>query len=458
MRFHRAPSTAALVSVAFSCASAFSQSSTSSPHGTLATTEGCPIYDFELASLIATHIPACTKKLLVFTECYGGDKINDFANSPNTAVISATKPGQTAQYGGYHDDAARALKPGPGRNGNDVHVAGRNGRGKGETPTRGGTMSAGNFNLDNVTDNGPVRSRHIVVYAGIPNAMDSADRNAIKNNFQGEPNTTVHTAGAHGAANGYDQPGSSGGLHRAIDDAATEITNSPDPCREQFILFVTDHGDLEKLTNDEVRLIQSGQTIRTTIVGFRSGLEANGSDFLNTSGNTTSYSVILPLGAVGMTWRETNGRMFPNGTLTLKVQAGGYAAYITAFRELHSDFDNSGIIGDFPMDSILIEFDISEDIFVSSFFDNTITAAFTNRSRYTLPLGLQGLHSGEMMRGEYQAPCIADFDANGVVEDVDYDSYFTAFLEAFPDADLDGSGDVNAIDLAMFIEHFSEGC
>lgn len=432
------------------------QTTTASKHGTLCVSSGCPMYDFELAQLIAAHIPACTKKLIVLTECYGGDVVNDFANSPNTAVISATSPGQQAQYGGYDDDAANALRPGPGRNGNDVHVAGRNGRGRGETPMRGGTMSAGNFNLDDVSSNGPVRSRHIVYYAGKPNGMDNAYRDTIKSNFAGQANTTVHTAG--GSGSGYDQPGTTGGLHHAIDDAATNITNSPDPCREQFILFVSDHGDLEKLTQAQIRELGVGKTVKTSLPGFISGVDANPADFLNTPGNTTSYSVLLPLGQTGMTWNPDRGRILQNGQLVLTVSAGGFNSVISVFRELHSDFDSSGIIGDFPMDTILIEFDIPEDIFVTSFFDNNVTVSLTNRSRYTLPLGLQGLHSGEISKAEYKEPCVADYDASGTVDDDDYVTYMRAFEAQDPDADLNGSGFVDADDVAIFVEHFLAGC
>ncbi len=71
------------------------------------------------------------------------------------------------------------------------------------------------------------------------------------------------------------------------------------------------------------------------------------------------------------------------------------------------------------MDTIVIEFDIADETFAASFFDNTVRAMLTNGSSSTLPLGLQGLHVGEMMRGEYEAPWVADYDANGAVEDAD---------------------------------------
>ncbi len=131
---------------------------------------------------------------------------------------------------------------------------------------------------------------------------------------------------------------------------------------------------------------------------------------------------------------------------------------INTFRELHSDFDSSGVIGDFSMDTILIEFDIPEDVFVTSFFDNEVTVALANRSNLDLPLGLQGLHSGEMMKAEYKEPCLADFDANGEVEDADFDAYMQAFEMQDPDADLNGSGEVEVEDLALFLERYFSGC
>jgi hypothetical protein len=383
-------------------------------HGTLCTSSGSPVYDFELALLISSNIPKCSKKLIVATQCYGGNLLNDFSDrskTPNTAVISATKPGQRAYYGGYDDDAAAALKPGPGRNGNDVHVAGRNGRHRKETPKRGGTMSAGNFNLDNVSDNGPVRSRHIVYYAGIPGGADDDYRDTISDNFAGEANTTVHTAGGNGGGDGYDHPGTADGLSDAIESAADEINNAEDPCKEQFILFISDHGDLEKLTYSEYRQILRGETIRTTITGFESFVEANPEDFFDTADNVTSYSVLLPLGESEMRWNVDEGRMLNDGDLFLEIFTPDLSMELGEFRELYADFDGSGIIGDDPMDAVLIEFDIPEDVFVDAFFDNELTTFLSNDSEYDLPLGMQGLHSGEISKGEgFEPPSEIEID------------------------------------------------
>jgi hypothetical protein len=78
---------------------------------------------------------------------------------------------------------------------------------------------------------------------------DNADRDVIVQNFAGQPNTTVDTAGgvrapsdSNKGVDGWEYPGTSRALSRAIAAAGTAIRNSENPAREQFILFVGDHG------------------------------------------------------------------------------------------------------------------------------------------------------------------------------------------------------------------------
>ena len=82
---------------------------------------------------------------------------------------------------------------------------------------------------------------------------------AVNENFKDEKNTTVRTCGGEPDAadnsrgrNGWDYPGNKEGLKRAIDEAAKEIEKAK-PKREQFILFVSDHGDGERLDEFERR-------------------------------------------------------------------------------------------------------------------------------------------------------------------------------------------------------------
>jgi hypothetical protein len=243
-------------------------------------------------SMIDRFIPAESQKLLVLTECYAGNisRSPSFANAPNTCILSATVPDQTGKYGGYHDDAARALKPGAGRTALTVHTQGVKGKmtarppppghtnrflylfENSEWPITGGTLSPEGFSLEPITADSAVQSRHIVIFMGDPGGTninvevhgdvtvplsygfprpiyDNDDRDAIIRNFAGQPNTTVVTAGGAASAtdgnkgrNGWEHPGSSIALSRAIRAAGDAIRNSENPAREQFILFVGDHG------------------------------------------------------------------------------------------------------------------------------------------------------------------------------------------------------------------------
>ncbi|MEO8425935.1 MAG: hypothetical protein ABI651_02365 [Verrucomicrobiota bacterium] len=141
-----------------------------------------------------------------------------------------------------------------------------------EWPTVAGAVSLANFPLNPVSTTGPIESRHIVIYCGspidrnvrvethdgktIPSAdgqktpfSDAGDRDRIKQNFSVESNTTVTTAGGAPQAgdrrlgqNGWDYSGTLGGLEAALQKAEDAIKNSAHPEREQFILYVGDHG------------------------------------------------------------------------------------------------------------------------------------------------------------------------------------------------------------------------
>lgn len=83
---------------------------------TICTTYGDDIYDYQLDQMIDSVVPPSAKRLIVLTQCYGGDCLDNFTGT-NTAVVSATSSGQKAKYGGYDDDAANACKPEAGKTG-----------------------------------------------------------------------------------------------------------------------------------------------------------------------------------------------------------------------------------------------------------------------------------------------------------------------------------------------------
>ncbi len=212
---------------------------------TLCTSAGADVTESDLAGMISTYISPFANRMITFTQCYGGDCLDSFTGS-NTTVTSATSAGQEAVYGGYDDDAAEALRPGGGTAGT-VHDAGTAGRDSDETPTTGGGLSPDDFSLEPVDPiYGPVTSRHIVVYAGIPDSNPGRDNDQaqrIRDQFASEPNTTVTTVGGNGTGV-WDHPGTAADLAGAIAYAGQMIDDSMFPENEQFILFVTDHGDL----------------------------------------------------------------------------------------------------------------------------------------------------------------------------------------------------------------------
>ena len=65
------------------------------------------------------------RTLLIFTQCYGGDMMDNFSSRPGTTILSATSAGgERSTYEGYDDDAVAALIPELGRTSDDVHAAG----------------------------------------------------------------------------------------------------------------------------------------------------------------------------------------------------------------------------------------------------------------------------------------------------------------------------------------------
>ena len=196
-------------------------------HGTLASNDGRDVYDWELEFLISLFINGNYESMiLAFTECYGGDKFDDFAGYANTALLSGSMAGNTSQYGGYHRALAGALAPGVTTDA--AHAAGVAGQGTGDSPTKAGA---------NVTVGGS-QSTHVLVWAGKPEAPDQADIADIRNNFNG-PNQTVtvlsgNGGGADGAATLDNLIGELAGIGAQMD------------ANEQFVMFVTDHGNLDQ--------------------------------------------------------------------------------------------------------------------------------------------------------------------------------------------------------------------
>lgn len=284
--------------------------------GTLATEGPQMITGDDLKSFLESHLPAEAEKLLVFTQCFGGSIASSegFRDMPNTAIASASSANQTAKYGGYDDDAARGLRPEEGRTALDMHrdaILGRSStlpapdeksRDKNylfkeeEWPITAGGLGLESFSLAPVTPAGPIKSRHIIFYAGQPekkqiwletqdghtvrgteNAQslevgDFSVRDQVVKNFMGQPNTTVRTVGGKPASEkstegteGWDYAGTYPGLERAVREAGEAIRNASDPSAEQFILYVGDHGGQGFTLVAEPTTFEAGTSLSLTV-------------------------------------------------------------------------------------------------------------------------------------------------------------------------------------------------
>jgi hypothetical protein len=358
-------------------------------NGFLSVNDGDRIQDSKLASWIS-GIDSSANRLLILTECYGGEVALQFTGT-NTAVTSATSlTSQTAYAGGYDTGAANALVPATGGNALGVHDLASLIKNPKESPTTGGGLALSSFPLDPVGTNN-IESRHIIVYAGRPTNDDTTNRDTIVKNFSKESNTTVTTVGGAGSADGWNQPGTAAGLKDAIDSAKTAINNATNPSREQFILFVGDHGGERETQRVLVSLPpESGAPITavdpTNPSPTQNGLltfQSNPSSaaYMNPAmlgpGTTPGFSCFIDLSSTG------NGRPVVTSSLSFIIEPSlwqmevtpqtgpnaGHSIFLSNPILLANDYNGDGIIGDAPGEGVTLEFPVDPSVMTSSFFD-----------------------------------------------------------------------------------------
>jgi len=393
----------------------------------------------QLKNMLDEHLPDGTEQLLIFSQCYGGNMAHSdhFKDREDTTVLSGTGVGQEGAYGGYNDDAARALGPGKGKTAKDVHDAGKKGKAdkyapdKGyhdpdnsklwdEEPTNTGAKDPGDFSLESTKEEGPIHSRHIVVYAGQPQRKkvrgrtveghtelderideaeldvgDDMDRDTIKDNFNGQPNTTVETCGGEPdpndeskGQNGWDHPGTPEGLKDAIKNAAKRIKEAGDDKIEQFILFVTDHGFGETLKQFEERRKKVEKVKRTSLA-----------DPFKSFGAGSSYAhhimhdkQAIPGFRVALNFehspfdihRDAAGKFIPrykSGDFELEIApVGKQPIHLAEFSETALEIGTTGRLGDTPGDELNLYFPMKKDQFVNQTFGSDLAISLLNNS------------------------------------------------------------------------------
>jgi hypothetical protein len=347
------------------------------PYATLCTESGPPVTDYGLRQMLDAYIDAYQSTLLVFTQCYAGDVADDFAGRDRTGLLSATAISQTARYRGYHDDAARALEAGEGRTSDDVHATGVAGKSRHEDPFKTGDV----ISLAPVSSTGEIQSRRVLVYGGcdsVNGALDRADRDAIEANFAGDISTNVTTVGMNGATGGWDYPGTLAGLRQALDTIGGQMNEN-----EQFILFVTDHGDKHPATRD-VSVPSDGSTgVEITVQPQLI------SDMLADADNESGTGITLFL---------PEQFTAPTEGLTLTL-----ASTDTVFTDVVShimDFNGSGV-PDLPGEGIHLTYSIAESALIPETpveLAYTLALTIENGTGVPLNLGYVSLDSGPIAR------------------------------------------------------------
>jgi hypothetical protein len=380
-------------------------------------------------------LPEDTEQLLIFTQCYAGNMANskEFKDRPNTTILSGCGEGQEAKYGGYHDDAAKELRPGKGRTAKDVHDAGEEGKADefreggptpkphaadiwDEKPFTAGKIKPEDFSLEPTSEEGPIHSRHIVIYGGKSDLKkdkvrevngrtkidpqngkekkfsDAQNRDTIKENFENQKDTTVKSCGGKPNKNdpskgedGWDYPGNYESLKKAIEEAAEAIKKAK-PKKEQFILFASDHGDGERLDEFEDRKAK-----KKTKTSLSDPFKPFGKDstyahhILQDPKALPGFSVPLDFGRSPLTIKaDAFSKPLPNfkkGDFALEITAAnGDQILLDSFKESVFIMGKNGVVGHNPGDELKLFFPMDKHDFVKRTFGNSLKIALLNET------------------------------------------------------------------------------
>ncbi len=218
--------------------------------GALRGADGQSFTSADLRKWIDTCIPASRRQdmILVFSQCFGANWFGDFMDyiESDTTLLAASQEDTPSTYTGVHVAYADNLKPT-----NKVEKLQDEGV-KRITGATGGDTVKGAGSKARVI--GGVKSTHVLVWASNPAPDDWRDINSVKSNFAGRANTTVTVLA--GSADRKDKDGNTtsfaatkGNMQLALATIGlamylSQFTPPPIPKSEQFVLFVTDHGDL----------------------------------------------------------------------------------------------------------------------------------------------------------------------------------------------------------------------
>ncbi len=260
-----------------------------------------------------------------------------------------------------------------------------------------------------------------------------------------------------GGCNGtYDHPGTHKGLSDALKKIGEDIAASDDPCGEEFILFVSDHGDIHRM---DVTVPHSTLPNSTSVYSIQPWpIPLDPMPWLDTPDNVTSVSFFVPLGAVNSRVHNLNfGDLFHPGNWTVQVIGMQGPLNLTQFVETHVEF-NDIFIGNRPLEGVRLSFPIPEQLFMDSFFDVFVCVQVTNRTSRPWTISNVSLDSGNIQKGNISSGCPADFNNDGAVDFFDYDDFVFAFELGLPTADFNHDSAIDFFDYDEFVIAFEIGC
>ena len=211
-------------------------------HGTLVEHGGPGIFDFELREMLEANIgDNYESMILTFTQCYGGDFIDDFQDTRDTTILTGNPACKVTYYGGYHRGIAQSLDLGESTS--DAHSA---------AETSNPHPREDPQHVGESREIGGSESTHVLVWAGDPGGpagnSDQDDINDIHEEFDnpGE-NSHVTVLSGDGTGANVDGPATRDDLVSALAEIGSQMNEN-----EQFILFVTDHGNKEATEDNQV--------------------------------------------------------------------------------------------------------------------------------------------------------------------------------------------------------------
>lgn len=410
------------------------------PTSALITRSDARITDTDLGLMIDERIPADTEKLLIFTQCFAGN----FAEHPsiknlrNTAIASADKPDKRTAYGGYHDDAARELKPGDGRTAELPHAAGVAGKYPTEEPYATGTLGLADFSLADTSPAGEILGRYVLIVVARPDTQnewvdvdangntvpfplsgrdpekekdkkrafqDTSDRDVIKASFAGKHNTFVTALGGspnNPDSQAWDAPATLENLTQRIRSIGQELGNVGAPGKWQLIVFVSDHGEpLASSPVNQQAPPNSRSSLHNTFKTLRDTPELRDA-MARDPENRPGFSVFLSFkGQSEALQRTSDGyrNLFSPGDFALELTPqGGNPLELRSFSEIVRNTSADGVLGNESGEGLELFFSMEESDFLARFLGTEVKVILSNASPKNLAVESVAQHAGALNR------------------------------------------------------------